>query len=390
MSGSEVHIFHGSFNPDTVVGADVPGTVIARYVRVYPKSWKRFMSMRLGISVCHTGYKIALSSSTLLTTVQELRACYATRRSEGALPSEYMALANNLSIVADPQPSTVYAKQAEITGLTLSGSGGELRAGDLIALQPGTSCSSVLASPEQFPSGPTPLITLEQDGLMGLEMVLDAQLNELAYGSYTICHATSESRADHESDFHSLGGRFVVERVRVQPSMVVPRTVPLGTEIWVHWTAGSGRSTKAGEWVGLYKSGACPQLDLHDDDLFPADIDTTAPLEQNKCHLAWYVLPFNKSAGTVRFSAAEYGLAVGSYEVRYFQGDSRDGQGQVCRRLQGSPSETFLYCALEHLKVSSAVEVLPSLSEGTYEYSTEADKMPGLEAMIDKDSWEIA
>merc|ERR1712224_918406 len=72
--------------------------------------------------------------------------------------------------------------------------------------------------------------------------------------------------------------------------------------------------------------------------------------------------------------------------------DSRDGQGVVCRRLQGAASELFKYCALEHVAVSDPIEVVATVADGTYEHGHSgktADKMAGLDMFIDKDTWQM-
>jgi len=232
------------------------------------------------------------------------------------------------------------------------------------------------------------VMTLENGALIGLQGVLNARLNELDTGTYSLCLATLESKGDYERDFHTTLGRFVVQGIRVAPTLHLPPTVSFGSELLVHWTAGDGRTTHAQDWIGLYLEGSCPELALHDGVAFPAGTDTTAPVNQNQCHLATEQLPEGVAAGTVRFSAEQYGMKQGRYEARYFQGDSRDGQGVVCRRLQGS-EEYFKYCALETVAVSAPAEVVDSLADGTYEYSQESEKMAGLGIVIDKDTWQM-
>ena len=61
----------------------------------------------------------------------------------------------------------------------------------------------------------------------------------------------------------------------------------------------------------------------------------------------------------------------------------------VCRRLQGSPSELYKYCALEYAAVSDAIRVLSSLADGGYEYDLAEDKMPGLDIVIDNGAWQM-
>jgi len=388
-NNSTLRLYAANFDPSTVVNNDVFGTVTARYVRVYPMSWRNAIAMRVGVAVCHIGHKVALPTTPPLTATAELGVCFGTRRSERASADEYTELAHSLVVVAQAQSTAIYVKHAEITQLSLAGNG-VAKAGDMVVVQR-EGCEEVLSTSEAFPAGPTPVMTLEGGGKVSLEAVLNARLNELQVGSYWLCLATAESKGDDEADYHALLGRFVVEGDRVTPTMVVPRTIPMGQDIHVHWSAGSGRTSHAQDWIGLYHSGDCDQLQLAVGEAFPSTpaLDSTAPLNQNRCFIASEQLDAGESAGTLRFSAHHYGMAHGTFEVRYFLGDSRDGQGMVCRRLQGSPSELYKYCALEYAAVSDAIRVLSSLADGGYEYDLAEDKMPGLDIVIDNGAWQM-
>jgi len=386
-----LHVYHANFDQNTVVTNDVLGTVLARYVRVYPKSWYGRIAMRLGVSVCHTGHKIALPTSPTLTTAGILKACFATRRSEGDVIADYIELSTTLEVVPEAQTAPITVQRSEITGLSFAADG-VAKIGDIVVIQMG-GCENLLTTKDTFPAGPSRFMTIESGGLIGLQAVLNARLNELSEGSYALCLATSESHGDHASDFHNLLGNFIVQNIKVIPTMSVPFTLPLGTELYIHWTSGSGRPAHGQDWIGIYEVGTCPQLQLHgEEDPFPPDIDTTAPLTQNQCKITSASLEAGALSGTLRFSTAEYGKEIRKLEARFFQGDSRDGQGVVCRRLQGSASELYKYCGLEHIAISDPIQVVATIADGTYEHGHSgktADRIAGLDMFIDKDTWQM-
>lgn len=146
------------------------------------------------------------------------------------------------------------------------------------------------------------------------------------------------------------------------PTLDVPDTVALGSDIIVKWSAGNGldiTDAPPGTWVGLYHSKSC----------------TAYNVNMHKCHIAVRVIPANTTSGEVRFSQTEYKDA-GDFDVRYFAGNTRHGQGVVCRGLK-EIKETYLQCMLEPAAVSRVVFVDP-------EEPTALDSdMPGLEATFD-------
>jgi len=325
-----------------------------------------------------------------VTTSLELKACFATRRSEGDVASEYVELAQGLSIVGEPQAGTIYVEHAEVTSLSFAADG-VAQQGDMVVVQPlEAGCGSVLATAEAFPEGPSPVMILEAGATVGLMGVLNARLNELEVGAYILCLATAESKGNDAGDFHTLLGQLVVQAQRVHPTLRMPATVGLGQDVLVHWTAGSGRAAHSQDWIGLFAYGECPQVNLVEDMSASEALDPTAPVNQNQCYLASEMLPAGQEAGTLRFSPAQYGLKQGTFEARYFLGDSRDGQGVVCRRLRDFEDALFQYCALEHAAVSNPLEVLVSIADGSYEYTHQEDAMPGLDLVMHEGTYQMA
>ena len=106
---------------------------------------------------------------------------------------------------------------------------------------------------------------------------------------------------------------------------------------------------------------------------------------QNQCHVAAIKLPGGLETGEVRFSFQDY-RESGKYEVRYFLGDSRDGQGVVCRAFQGTATPSRI-CGLEAKAVSAPINIQPRFADGSQQHlSTEVSdmaeeqKLPGLES----------
>jgi hypothetical protein len=152
--------------------------------------------------------------------------------------------------------------------------------------------------------------------------IADGKVNELPEGFYTICYATAESGADNNADFVKLSKSIeILPLSATGPALQIPRTVLLGHNINVKWQSTSGLHPYASEphsWLGLFRSGDC-ENDSGDG--------------QNQCFLASQTLDtaVQPGEGTVTFTATDYHLTAGTYEVRYFEGTSRDGHGAICR-----------------------------------------------------------
>merc|ERR1711998_639771 len=87
-------------------------------------------------------------------------------------------------------------------------------------------------------------------------------------------------------------------------------------------------------------------------------------------------------SGVVRFSQSDYKLG-GHYDVRFFQGDTRNIQGRVCRGLKNVAHETYVQCALEPALISSPIEVWKDAKE-VAEFNNEM--IPGMEVMFDRNN----
>jgi len=158
-----------------------------------------------------------------------------------------------------------------------------------------------------------------------------------------MCYATRSSQGTASVDFKQLSKTIEVKVPTAElPVLEVPLQVAYGSDIVVKWSADNGlqdRQTPKGSWLGLYEKDDC----------------TTFNVDRHRCFIASRSLEKGVQNGTVRFSVAEY-RAAGDYEVRYFRGDSRHGQGVVCR---GMPriQDTFLQCLLEETITSDVVTV---------------------------------
>ena len=185
--------------------------------------------------------------------------------------------------------------------------------------------------------------TMQSGGMLREMGIAQGKFNELPAGTYFICYATRTSQGTAAVDFKQLELTIEVKEPTAElPVLETPLQVAYGSDIVVKWAADNGlreRSTPKGSWLGLYEKDSC----------------TSFNVDRHRCFIAQRSLEQNVQNGTVRFSVAEYRTA-GDYEVRYFSGDSRHGQGVVCR---GMPQiqDTFLQCLLEDTITSDVVTV---------------------------------
>jgi hypothetical protein len=195
--------------------------------------------------------------------------------------------------------------------------------------------------------------------------IADGKVNELEQGYYTICYATAESGADDNADFVKLSKSIeILPRSATGPSMTVPATVLLGHNINVQWASTSGYQQVPSEphsWVGLFRAGECAN-DSGDD--------------QNQCFLASQTLDLanQPGEGTITFSASDYKLTAGTYEIRYFEGTSRDGHGQICRGLENVGRDSYIHCLLESVYTSEEITVFADVNS-----LDDLSAIPGLE-----------
>jgi len=240
----------------------------------------------------------------------------------------------------------------------------------------------------------------EQGGVASVKSIAFSKANELPVGIYKICYAPKNSEGDDENDYHMLTSMNfeILPPTATRPNMNVPRTVLLGQDIVVHWTSTVNLQTKLqsqNSWIGLYHNGTCmPSVygsewrdEQHTD--FRNQILNTqaeAPVsgilseyiehEQHECYVAQQFIAGGVEAGTVRFRQEEYKNG-GTYQVRFFQGDSRNAQGRVCRGLTGAPHETYINCHLESAHDSDPIEVLADRAR-----MDDLDAIPGMEVLF--------
>jgi len=196
--------------------------------------------------------------------------------------------------------------------------------------------------------------------------IAESKVNELAEGWYTICYATAESGANEAEDFVKLSKSIeILPKSAVGPSISIPRTVLLGNNINVQWAAQSGYQNKPSEaysWIGLYRAGECPNGQGE---------------FQNQCYLAWKAVDDGTDGeGSVSFTQADYKGIAGEYEVRYFDGTSRDNHGVICRGMPGVPRETYINCVLESSATSSSIVVYAGIE------NMDTGSLPGLEIVF--------
>merc|ERR1711988_1787345 len=191
------------------------------------------------------------------------------------------------------------------------------------------------------------------------------KVNELSTGIYKICYATASSEGESQDDWKMLNREIeILPTPATKPSLSVPRTVFMGQDIVVSWASNHGLqdvSSKPNSWVTLYEAGACAAgtHDLH------------------TCWKAFQFIAAYNQTGTVIFSQRDYQVA-GEYEVRYFDGDSRNGQGEQCNGLQSVNSETYVTCQLSPAATSEIINVQGSYVENIEDVGTQ----PGLEAVF--------
>jgi hypothetical protein len=222
--------------------------------------------------------------------------------------------------------------------------------------------------------------------------IAKAKVNELPAGSYRICYATKESLGEDESDYKELGIKLHIDPEPVTaPALTVPRTVQLGQNLVIHWASIAGKVQGANSWIGLYYKGTCmPQptrgnygADVFDDgysrDYLQVATNDNIEHSPHECYKTYRFIKEGTSSGTVMFSPQEYKVA-GEYDVRFFQGDSRNGQGIVCKGLLDSDQDTYVKCSLEAALISSSIHVYAN-----NDMLDDLDAIPGMEAYFDSD-----
>lgn len=184
----------------------------------------------------------------------------------------------------------------------------------------------------------------EKGGTASVYPLAQGKVNELPPGVYKICYATKNSGGESQTDFKELGKAVeILPPTATTPELTVPRTVMLGQDVVISWKANIGlqsRLAPPGTWVGLYSAGDC----------------TEGTEWRHSCYKAFQFVEPGNEFGTVRFSQSDYKIA-GNYDVRFFEGDSRNKHGSLCKGLTGVPSETYVSCMFEPAITSSQIHI---------------------------------
>jgi hypothetical protein len=288
--------------------------------------------------------------------------------------------------------------------------------GDIIVVQKG-SCTGVEAiSPSTYTIGSTHSAKMvleeyggeiqgdEKGGAAQVVAIAKGKVNELPIGIYKICYATAQSEGDDQSDFKELAKTLeILPATATRPSMSTPRSVLRGTDIVVSWESTVNLQTKLqsqNSWIGLYVKGTCNggnhkhglEWGNEQNQAYRTQIENTqadpntirrladgayVETDQHECYLASQFIESGVQSGVVRFSQADYKTA-GEFEVRFFQGDSRNVQGRICRGMPGIAHETYVDCVLEPAIVSDKIEVFVDSKNLDH-----LENIPGIEVMFD-------
>jgi len=297
-----------------------------------------------------------------------LSICFATTES-GATPADFVRLEQQLKIIPEPtlnvETSWFVNNLYQLSFDAPAGIAGV--EGDIVVLE-SHSCSETYTRTivQSFPISNGVQARLQSGGVARDYAIAQGKFNELPPGTYKICFATKTSEGESKSDFRLLTTTIEIKPASaVAPIVEIPDIVPLGSDIVVKWYAGNGldgATVAAGTWIGLYRKDSCFSYNFN----------------RHKCHIASRSLLVNETAGEIAFSYSEYKVA-GEFEARYFRGNTRHGQGIVCRGLK-EIKDTHLQCMLEAAAISRAIYVDPD--EPTY--LSDSPGMPsGLEATFD-------
>jgi len=314
----------------------------------------------------------SLPSSPVLTsngdTTKVLKCCFAPARANLDDAANWYELTDTLNVIPQPTAAlTTTWKQNSVDLLDFSGPAGHAaQQGDTIVLQKDNCSNAHLLTATGTGLGvihSAPMF-LEAGGIASTFAIAQGKINEMSVGTYKMCFATMSSEVDTDSDFTALEKELTLtETVVVSPTLVVPDSVHLGVDIVVLWNATDGQYadvSQEGSWLGLYRKGEC----------------SVASEWQHKCYLVAYELPAGESGGVVRFSQQDYKNA-GEYEIRYFRGNTRSGQGQVCAGLSGTGTGTYIQCAMSAAATSSTINVY-----GSIESQDDLASIPGLEHVV--------
>jgi len=208
----------------------------------------------------------------------------------------------------------------------------------------------------------------QKGGTAGIIPLATGKVNELQPGIYKICYATKNSEGEDQADFKMLAKTLeILPPTATRPQLTIPRTVLLGQDLVIHWSSNiqlQDQLSIPNSWIGLYGAGECTAHST----------EGTAPHE---CYKAFQFIETGVTSGTIIFSLADYKIA-GEYDLRYFVGDTRNGQGRSCTGLTSVDHETYVTCKLVPSVVSSSVHIHgPDMRE-----SEDMDQIVGLEVIF--------
>jgi hypothetical protein len=204
----------------------------------------------------------------------------------------------------------------------------------------------------------------EKGGTASDVQLAQGAVNELSPGIYKICYATKSSEGESASDYKMLAKTIeILPPPATKPTMSMQRSIILGQDMVASWASNIGlqtRRSKSNSWLGLYKKGDCATGE-----------------QQHQCHIAYQFIAQDVNTGTVIFSQKDYKVS-GEYEIRYFDGDTRNGQGEVCGGLPNVDHETYIRCTLNAAATSETITVLSNDIADTEDLSSK----PGMEAVF--------
>jgi hypothetical protein len=376
----------------------------ARFLRIFPKKWHDQIALQAVLWGCYTGVRLHMPSapplSSLATSERVLATCFAPRRTEGNVLFDFVQLNQSLHICPEPtDPAEMMVlPRAEIFELNFRISGDAMQGepGDQLVLVPFTMatplCAAIVGTamdglPDSRKEGLSEIITLDLEGEISRQMIMESRLNELNTGEYLVCYATRQSGLDSPNDFFQLTAKIEVFHDHALPTVQLPKTISLGHELVVQW---GNRISHSDDWVGLYFQADCKQPNLSSDPKNEAELAQIRRSQgeintQNQCYLATAKIDGGLEGGQVRFAFSDY-KTTGKFEVRYFMGDSRDGNGMVCRAHRGANTPLPI-CGLEAKAVSNIVDIQPRFADGSQQHIAEGvdgmaeqAKLPGLES----------
>jgi len=309
-----------------------------------------------------------------------LQVCYQTYRSEGvfaalSVPEPQHNYTVQADLYVEPQPiANIFPTydRSQIFELQFNA-----REGDYFMLKV-DDCNGARTAAGDVPGGPSYLTQLDHGGVAREKAIAQSQINELEDGTYKVCYATKSSEADEDNDFNYLSREIAIfESVAGHAGLsIATDAIAVGQDAVVHWSSDRGyakSSSSYEDWIGLYRKGDCAEPEWWADGTERAAEVEVDPSGRHKCHLAVQYLEGGQTAGEARFRIEQ----AGEYEARFFQGDSRHGQGYVCRRLPGTGASTYMHCVLEAAAVSSTITVTADKQPVSFGSET----TPGLETI---------